>query len=77
MEKPLHPNPLPPPHATADDFWVRVSCADDGRAVVEAMGQLRLGVSDVGVNADRNAALFAGLRQAVARGALPAGKCTA
>jgi uncharacterized protein (DUF1499 family) len=56
---------------------VRVSCADDGRAVVEAMGQLRLGVSDVGVNADRNAALFAGLRQAVARGALPAGKCTA
>ncbi|GBF95251.1 hypothetical protein Rsub_08282 [Raphidocelis subcapitata] len=60
----------------ADDVWVQLSCGADGRALVEAMGQLRLGVSDLGVNAARNAELFAALRKAAAGGQLPAGKCS-
>ena len=55
----------------ADDHWVRLACGKDGRVLVEAQGQLRLGVGDLGVNARRNKALFAALREAD----LPAGAC--
>jgi len=46
----------------ADDFFVRVQCEDkpEGKsvAVVEAQGQLRIGKSDLGVNARRNKRFF-------------------
>lgn len=38
----------------ADDFFVSVRCNDVGSAVIEVQGQLRLGQSDLGVNARRN-----------------------
>jgi hypothetical protein len=54
---------------------VRLSCGKDGRVVVEAQGQLRLGVGDWGVNARRNALLLGALRDAAAAGKLPRGSC--
>ncbi|KIY97449.1 hypothetical protein MNEG_10513 [Monoraphidium neglectum] len=59
----------------ADDFWVRLSCAGDGAALVEAQGQLRLGVGDLGVNPARNQALLGALRAEARVGALPPGEC--
>jgi len=80
-----HQHQHPPPHThthtytnpNTDDFWVRLSCGKDGRVVVEAQGQLRLGVGDWGVNPRRNAELLAALRAAAAGGKLPPGTCGA
>lgn len=43
--------------------------------ISQVQGQLRIGVSDWGVNAARNAALLASLRAAAADGKLPSGSC--
>lgn len=42
----------------ADDLFVRVACDDRGLALVEAQGQLRLGVGDMDVNLARVARLW-------------------
>jgi uncharacterized protein (DUF1499 family) len=62
----------------ADDVFVRLSCdAETGEVLVEAQGQLRVGVGDMGVNVKRNAALIAAMDADVKHGQLPAGPCTA
>jgi uncharacterized protein (DUF1499 family) len=62
----------------ADDVFVRLSCnAETGAVLLEAQGQLRVGVGDMDVNVKRNAALMAAMDAEVKRGQLPAGPCTA
>jgi uncharacterized protein (DUF1499 family) len=46
----------------ADDFLVGLRCDEDGNAVVEAQGQLRIGQSDLGVNARRNKRFYVWLQ---------------
>jgi uncharacterized protein (DUF1499 family) len=60
----------------ADDVFVRLSCnAKTGAVLVEAQGQLRVGVGDMEVNVKRNAALMVAMKAAVEGGQLPAGPC--
>jgi hypothetical protein len=59
----------------ADDLFVSARCDAEGRAVVEAQAQLRVGRSDLGVNRRRVAALVAALEAGA--GALPPGTCGA
>ena len=54
---------------------MRLSCGDDGRVIVECMGQLRLGVGDLGVNAARNTALLQALRSDALSGRFARGAC--
>ncbi|KAF6251862.1 hypothetical protein COO60DRAFT_579237 [Scenedesmus sp. NREL 46B-D3] len=62
----------------ADDVFVRLSCdADNGAVLLEAQGQLRVGVGDMEVNVKRNAALLAAMEAEVKGGQLPAGPCSA
>lgn len=62
----------------ADDVFVRLRCnADSGAVLLEAQGQLRIGVGDMDVNVQRNAALMAAMKAAAQAGQLPAGKCSA
>lgn len=72
---PPHASTLPPASHT-DDFWVQLSCGDDDRTVVEVMGQLRLGVGDLGVNPARNQLLLGAMRAEAAAGKLPSGLCS-
>lgn len=51
----------------ADDFMVHLKCSKEGRTVVEVQGQLRLGQSDMGVNARRNQMFFSELEKRMAR----------
>lgn len=56
----------------ADDFMIQVASADDEktketRVTVIAQGQLRLGVSDLGVNAKRNSQLIEFVQELCAR----------
>lgn len=50
-------------------------CNDQGQVVIEVQSQLRLGMSDMGVNGRRNEKFMLQLSQAVQHGALPAGRC--
>jgi uncharacterized protein (DUF1499 family) len=59
----------------ADDLFVGLRCDGEGNSVVEAQGQLRIGKSDLGVNARRNQKLFAAV--GAAAGGLPQGRCKA
>jgi hypothetical protein len=43
--------------------------------VIEVQGQLRLGMSDVGVNGRRNEAFMLALSRAVQQGQIPEGAC--
>lgn len=47
----------------ADDFLVGLRCDEEGHAVVEAQGQLRIGKSDLGVNARRNKRFYTWLEE--------------
>lgn len=42
----------------ADDFFLSVRCNEQGNAVIEVQGQLRIGKSDLGVNLRRNKRLW-------------------
>eukprot|EP00882_Tetradesmus_deserticola_P030103 GHRQ01033775.1.p2 GENE.GHRQ01033775.1~~GHRQ01033775.1.p2 ORF type:complete len:157 (+),score=36.15 GHRQ01033775.1:258-728(+) len=62
----------------ADDVFVRLTCdAETGTVLLEAQGQLRVGVGDMDVNVKRNAALLAAMQAKAAGGQLPAGPCSA
>ncbi|KAL4857462.1 hypothetical protein ACK3TF_002330 [Chlorella vulgaris] len=56
----------------ADDLMVSLRCNDKGQVVIEVQSQLRLGMSDMGVNGRRNEKFMLQLSQAVQQGALPA-----
>ena len=58
-----------------DDVYVRMTCTDEGLTALELQGNLRIGHSDMGVNADRNAKLLQHIRQMEASGTLSVGNC--
>lgn len=51
------------------------SCNEEQQVVVEVQGQLRLGKSDLGVNARRNQQFLLALSKAARAGEIPAGQC--
>lgn len=75
----IHARVVTPVWGFADDFMVGLTCSKgDGGAsetVVEAQGQLRIGKSDLGVNARRNQRFFDSLQAAAAE--MPSGACGA
>lgn len=54
---------------------IRCRCNNASQVVVEVQGQLRLGMSDVGVNGRRNEAFMLALSRAVQQGQIPEGAC--
>jgi uncharacterized protein (DUF1499 family) len=57
----------------ADDFFVHLTCLDNGKVRLEVQGQLRVGVGDMDVNVKRNAAVLDAM--SAAKGKLPQGSC--
>jgi uncharacterized protein (DUF1499 family) len=68
----LHARFVTPVFGFGDDFMVGLRCGAEGVTIVEAQGQLRLGQSDLGVNARRNQRFF----DALGAAKLPAGTCS-